>query len=83
MNQLFWVSNRLKSDDDDSLYFSECISGIVTYLAIYLGLVPMINGINLPYTIPAVFQVYDQWLARGFITSCFIASDRLILLSIF
>ena len=30
--------------------------GIVTYLAIYLGLVPMINGINLPYTIPAVIS---------------------------
>ena len=37
--------------------FSENISvGIVTYLVIYLGLVPMINGINLPYTIPAVIS---------------------------
>lgn len=30
--------------------------GIVTYLAIWSGLVPMINGINLPYTIPAVIS---------------------------
>ncbi|WP_296877557.1 PTS sugar transporter subunit IIC [Thomasclavelia sp.] len=30
--------------------------GIVTYASIYLGLVPYINGVNLPYTIPPVIS---------------------------
>ena len=35
---------------------SNVIVGILTYGAIALGLVPYINGINLPYTIPAVIS---------------------------
>lgn len=35
---------------------SNVIVGILTYAAIYFQLVPYINGVNLPYTIPAVIS---------------------------
>ncbi|MDQ0363277.1 PTS sugar transporter subunit IIC [Breznakia pachnodae] len=35
---------------------SNILVGVVTYLAISSGLVPMINGVNLPYTLPVIIS---------------------------
>ena len=39
--------------------------GVVTYAAIWSGLVPYINGVNLPYTIPVVISGFMLCGWRG------------------
>lgn len=39
--------------------------GVVTYLAIWSGLVPYINGVNLPYTIPVIISGFMLCGWRG------------------
>ena len=39
--------------------------GIVTYVAIWSGLVPYINGVNLPYTIPVIISGFMLCGWRG------------------
>lgn len=39
--------------------------GVVTYVAIWSGLVPYINGVNLPYTIPAIISGFMLCGWRG------------------
>ena len=82
-NQSFWVTNCFKSILLIPFVLVPAINIIIAYFAMDWGLVPLTNGIQLPWTTHQLSQDFSQRLARIDSASSLIGTRNVHLLSFY